>query len=61
MKLSVLEQSIELLLAISESSHEVVHILIPLLMKMGLPSLLTSLLACEISVLTNEGVTERCA
>ncbi|EXB81611.1 hypothetical protein L484_014095 [Morus notabilis] len=55
----LIEKSIELLLAISESSQEVVHILIPLLMKMGLPSLLTSLLACEISVLTNERVTER--
>ena len=53
------EQSVELLLAISESLQEEVNMLIPPLMKMGLPSLLTSLLASEISLLMKERVPER--
>ncbi|KAF3455130.1 hypothetical protein FNV43_RR05578 [Rhamnella rubrinervis] len=55
----LVEKSIELLLAIIESVQEVVHILLPTLMKMGLPSLLISLLAFEFRTLTSERVPER--
>ncbi|KAF4393425.1 hypothetical protein F8388_023229 [Cannabis sativa] len=50
--------TVELLLAIIESSQEVMEILLSPLIKMGLPSTLLSLLACEISQLSNEKVLE---
>lgn len=49
----------ELLLAMIESMQEVVHILLPPLMKMGLPTLLVNLLTSEISTLLSERKPER--
>ncbi|XP_062093120.1 uncharacterized protein LOC133798698 [Humulus lupulus] len=59
LNLQLVEKTVELLLAIIESSQEVMQILLPPLIKMGLPSALLSLLACEISQLMNEKVLER--
>lgn len=52
-------QTTGLLLAILESQLEVSEILLPHLMKLGLPNLLFSLLACEIKHLSSERVPER--
>uniref|UniRef100_A0A803NST2 ARM repeat superfamily protein n=1 Tax=Cannabis sativa TaxID=3483 RepID=A0A803NST2_CANSA len=59
LNLQLVEKTVELLLAIIESSQEVMEILLSPLIKMGLPSTLLSLLACEISQLSNEKVLER--
>lgn len=53
----LIEKSIGLLLAILESQQEVM--LLPLLMKLGLPRLLVNLLAFEMSKLTSERIPER--
>lgn len=53
-------QSVELLLATIESSEEVVLILLPPLMKLGLASLLINLLDFEMRQLLSERVPERC-
>ncbi|KAK9279560.1 hypothetical protein L1049_013239 [Liquidambar formosana] len=55
----LLEKSVGLLLAILESQQEVAPILLPPLMKLGLPSLLINLLAFEMSKLTSERIPER--
>ncbi|KAH7542063.1 hypothetical protein FEM48_Zijuj02G0033700 [Ziziphus jujuba var. spinosa] len=55
----LIEKSVEILLAIIESSQEVVHSLLPTLMTLGLPSLLTNLLGFEIRTLMSERVSER--
>lgn len=47
-------QSINLLLAIAESKQDVVAILLPPLIKLGLPRSLVDLLSVEISKLTPE-------
>ncbi|PON98747.1 Armadillo-type fold containing protein [Trema orientale] len=59
LNLQLVEKTVDLLLAISESSQEVVQMLLPPLMKMGLPSSLLSLLACEVNILITEKVPER--
>lgn len=56
----IFQQSAELLLAIIESSQDVVHILLPPLMKLGLASLLINLLDIEVSKLMCERAPERC-
>lgn len=53
------EQSIGLLLAILESQEEIVSILLPTLMNLGLPSLLINLLTFEMSKLASERIPER--
>jgi hypothetical protein len=53
------EQSVGLLLAVIESQPKVVHVLLPPLMKLGLPSLLINLLTFEMSKLTSERIPER--
>lgn len=58
-RISFIKQSIGLLLAILESQQEVVSILIPTLMNLGLPSLLTNLLTFEMSKLASERIPER--
>ncbi|KAK9939941.1 hypothetical protein M0R45_016621 [Rubus argutus] len=55
----LIEKSAELLLAIIESSQDVVHILLPPLMKLGLASLLINLLDFEMSKLMSEKSPER--
>ncbi|XP_034221780.1 protein saal1 isoform X2 [Prunus dulcis] len=55
----LIEKSVELLLATIESSEEVVLILLPPLMKLGLASLLINLLDFEMSQLLSERVPER--
>nr|XP_011460692.1 PREDICTED: uncharacterized protein LOC101308452 isoform X2 [Fragaria vesca subsp. vesca] len=55
----LIEKSAELLLAIIESSQDVVHILLPPLMKLGLASLLINLLVIEVSKLMCERAPER--
>lgn len=52
------EQSVQLLLAIIESS-EVASILLPPLINMGLPNLLIKLLDFEMNILMNDRVSER--
>ncbi|RVW54392.1 hypothetical protein CK203_068349 [Vitis vinifera] len=54
-----IEQSIGLLLAILESQQEVVSILLPTLMNLGLSSLLINLLTFEMSKLASERIPER--
>ena len=54
-----IEQSIGLLLAILESQQEVVSILVPTLMNLGLSSLLINLLTFEMSKLASERIPER--
>ncbi|XP_040375400.1 uncharacterized protein LOC112167999 isoform X4 [Rosa chinensis] len=55
----LIEKSAELLLAIIESSQDVMHILLPPLMKLGLASLLINLLDIETSKLMSERAPER--
>lgn len=55
----LLEKSIGLLLAILESQQEVVSILLPTLMNLGLSSLLINLLTFEMSKLASERIPER--
>ncbi|ONI01011.1 hypothetical protein PRUPE_6G116300 [Prunus persica] len=55
----LIEKSVEVLLATIESSEEVVLILLPPLMKLGLASLLINLLDFEMSQLLSERVPER--
>ncbi|KAL5580210.1 hypothetical protein UlMin_012652 [Ulmus minor] len=59
LNLQLIEKSVELLLAITESSQEVVHILLSPLMNLGLPSLLINLLDFEISNIVTERIPER--
>ncbi|KAF5185262.1 Arm repeat superfamily protein [Thalictrum thalictroides] len=54
----LLEKGINLLLAIIESQQEVAQTLLQSLMKLGLPSLLVSLLACEMKHLFGERVPD---
>ena len=58
-KRTFIKQSTGLLLAILESQREAVSILLPTLMNLGLPSLLTNLLAFEMSKLASERTPER--
>lgn len=51
--------SVGLLLAVIESQPEVLHVLLPPLMKLGLPSLLVNLLTFEMSKLMSERIPER--
>ncbi|PIA54867.1 hypothetical protein AQUCO_00901041v1 [Aquilegia coerulea] len=55
----LLEKGISLLLAIIESQQEIAQTLLESLMKLGLPSLLVSLLACEMKHLFGERVPDR--
>ncbi|KAL5763883.1 hypothetical protein ACOSP7_016245 [Xanthoceras sorbifolium] len=55
----LIEKSAGLILAILEGKQEVVHILLPPLMELGLSSLLVNLLAFEMSKLTSERIPER--
>ncbi|GLT82081.1 hypothetical protein SLE2022_004930 [Rubroshorea leprosula] len=57
----LIEKSVGLILAILESQQETESILLPSLMKLGLPSLLVNLLAFEMNKLTNERMPERYA
>ncbi|KAB1227344.1 Protein saal1 [Morella rubra] len=59
LNLQLIEKSVGLLLAIVESKPEVVHVLVPPLMKQGLPSILINLFTLEMSKLTSERVPER--
>ncbi|KAG5602816.1 hypothetical protein H5410_034186 [Solanum commersonii] len=54
LNIQLLEKSINLLLAIAESKQDVVAILLPPLIKLGLPRSLVDLLSVEISKLTPE-------
>jgi hypothetical protein len=56
---SLSEQSVGLSLAIIESQPDVLHVLLPPLMKLGLPSLLVNLLTFEMSKLMNERIPDR--
>ncbi|KAL0006008.1 hypothetical protein SO802_013569 [Lithocarpus litseifolius] len=49
LNLQLIEKSVGLLLAIIESQPEVLHVLLPPLMKLGLPRLLVNLLTFEMS------------
>lgn len=55
----LLEKTTGLLLVIADSQQETSEILLPHLMKLGLPNLLISLLACEMKHLSSERVPER--
>ncbi|KAA8550254.1 hypothetical protein F0562_001938 [Nyssa sinensis] len=55
----LIEKSVGLLLAILESQQEVISILLPPLMKLGLPSLLITLLDFEMNKLIGEKIPER--
>ncbi|KAF7823301.1 Protein saal1 [Senna tora] len=55
----LMEKSIGLILAILESQQEVVDVLLPPMMKLGLASLLISLLASEMNKVTSERIPER--
>uniref|UniRef100_A0A7N0VD55 ARM repeat superfamily protein n=1 Tax=Kalanchoe fedtschenkoi TaxID=63787 RepID=A0A7N0VD55_KALFE len=55
----LIERSVQFLLAIIESPQEVVSILLPSLIKLGLPNLLIKLLDFELGILMKERVTER--
>ncbi|KAJ7947916.1 Protein saal1 [Quillaja saponaria] len=59
MNLQLIEKSIGLILAICESQPKVVDALLPPLMKLGLASLLISLLSFEMSKLMSERIPER--
>ncbi|CAN6692247.1 unnamed protein product [Malus baccata var. baccata] len=59
LNLQLIEKNVELLLATIENSDEVVHILLPPLMKLGLASLLINLLDFEMSKLMSEREPER--
>ncbi|KAM1100121.1 hypothetical protein ACFX2I_006658 [Malus domestica] len=59
LNLQLIEKNVELLLATIENSDEVVHILLPPLMKLGLASLLIILLDFEMSKLMSEREPER--
>uniref|UniRef100_A0A5B7BF14 Protein saal1 n=1 Tax=Davidia involucrata TaxID=16924 RepID=A0A5B7BF14_DAVIN len=55
----LIEKSVGLLLAILESQQEVIFVLLPPLMKLGLPSLLINLLDFEMNKLTGEKIPDR--
>ncbi|KAM7528039.1 hypothetical protein LguiB_031449 [Lonicera macranthoides] len=55
----LIERCVGLLLAVLESQQEVSAVLLPCLVKLGLPTLLINLLAFEMSKLTGERVPER--
>ncbi|XP_038901476.1 uncharacterized protein LOC120088329 isoform X2 [Benincasa hispida] len=55
----LIEKSVGLLSTIIESQQEVVHILLPCLMKLGLSSVLFNLFSLEMKILTNERSPER--
>ncbi|XP_062170911.1 uncharacterized protein LOC133876670 [Alnus glutinosa] len=59
LNLQLIEKSVGLLLAIIESQPKVVHVLLPPLMKLGLPNLLINLLTFEMSKLMSERTPER--
>ncbi|XP_055831139.1 uncharacterized protein LOC129900240 isoform X2 [Solanum dulcamara] len=59
LNIQLLEKSINLLLAIAESKQDVTAILLPPLIKLGLPQILVDLLSVEISKLTEERSPER--
>ncbi|CAK9186799.1 unnamed protein product [Ilex paraguariensis] len=59
LNLQLIEKSVGLLLAILQHQQEVTTVLLPPLMKLGLPSLLINLLALEMSKLTGEREPER--
>ncbi|KAJ8563493.1 hypothetical protein K7X08_031945 [Anisodus acutangulus] len=59
LNIQLLEKSISLLLAIAESKQDVVAILLPPLIKLGLPGILVDLLSVEISKLIEERSPER--
>ncbi|XP_070033653.1 uncharacterized protein [Nicotiana tomentosiformis] len=59
LNLQLLEKSISLLLAIAESKQDVATILLPPLIKLGLPRILVDLLSVEISKLIEERLPER--
>lgn len=56
---SCLKQSVGLLLAILGSEQDIRTVLLPPLMKLGLPSLLINLFTFEMSKLTEERMPER--
>ncbi|KAI4304716.1 hypothetical protein MLD38_040191 [Melastoma candidum] len=56
----LLEKSVGLFLSILQSQQELVSVLIPLLISHGLPKLLISLLADEMSTLYGDSIPERC-
>lgn len=55
----LIEKSVGLLSTIIESRQEVVHVLLPCLMKLGLSSVLFNLFSFEMKILTNERSAER--
>uniref|UniRef100_A0A9I9DQ55 Protein saal1 n=1 Tax=Cucumis melo TaxID=3656 RepID=A0A9I9DQ55_CUCME len=55
----LIEKSVGLLSTIIESHQEVVHALLPCLMKLGLSSVLFNLFSFEMKILTNERSAER--
>lgn len=59
LNLQLIEKSVGLSLAIIESQPDVLHVLLPPLMKLGLPSLLVNLLTFEMSKLMNERIPDR--
>ncbi|XP_009769761.1 uncharacterized protein [Nicotiana sylvestris] len=59
LNLQLLEKSITLLLAVAESKQDVATILLPPLIKLGLPRILVDLLSVEISKLIEERLPER--
>ncbi|KAG6678968.1 hypothetical protein I3842_14G107900 [Carya illinoinensis] len=59
LNLQLIEKSVGLLLAIIEGQLEVVHVLLPPLMKLSLPSILINLLTFEMGKLTSERIPER--
>lgn len=59
LNIQLLEKSINLLLAIAESKQDVVAILLPPLIRLGLPRILVDLLFVEITKLTEERSPER--
>ncbi|GAV76725.1 hypothetical protein CFOL_v3_20198 [Cephalotus follicularis] len=59
LNLQLIEKSVGLVLALLESQQEVLHVLLPPLMKLGLPSLLVNLLSYEVNKLTCEKISER--
>lgn len=59
LNLQLIEKSVGLLLAVIESQPKVVNVLLPPLMKLGLPSLLINLFTFEMSKLTSERIPER--
>ncbi|KAL9677777.1 hypothetical protein QQ045_015613 [Rhodiola kirilowii] len=55
----LIEKSVQFLLTIIESPREEVSILLPPLIKLGVPNLLIKLLNFEMNILTNEHASER--